>query len=136
MTLYVQWIQLINCIINILSNTLIKLAKGSKLRITKFELKANRNLQSSSLSSKMSLQDSIVRETLYVCNQNFDQRQFFMCVACTEELWKVWNLHQKQLSGVEDIYSEVPKFLHLHHVCLKPSCKTPFLRCDCFVYER
>ena len=54
LTSYIQWIQLITSVINILSNTLMKLAKGSKLRITKFELKAIRELQTSSLSSKLS----------------------------------------------------------------------------------
>ncbi len=79
-----------------LSNTLMKLAKGSKLRTTKFELKATRELQTSSLSSKLSVGDNIVRETLYVCNQNFDQRQIFKCVGCSEDMWKVWNFHQKK----------------------------------------
>jgi hypothetical protein len=50
----------------------MKLAKGSKLRITNFELEATQELQTSSLSSKLSVQDDIVWETLYVCNQNFD----------------------------------------------------------------
>jgi hypothetical protein len=73
----------------------MKLAKGSKLCITKIEFKATCKLQTSSLSSKLSVQDDIVRETLYACHQNFDQRQFFNCVACLEEVWKVWNFHQK-----------------------------------------
>ncbi len=114
----------------------MKLAKGSKLRTTNFELEATRELQTSSLSSKLSVQDNIVWETLYVCNQNFDWRQFFKCVACLEDTWKVWNFHQKKSTGVEDISSEVPKFLDIHHVCLKTFRKTPFLRCDCFVHER
>jgi hypothetical protein len=49
-TSYIQWIQLITSMINIFSNTLMKLAKGSKLRITKFELEATHKLQTSSLS--------------------------------------------------------------------------------------
>ncbi len=70
-TSYIQCIQLINSITNIVSNTLMKLAKGSKLRVTTFELEATRELQTSSLSSKLSVQDDIVWETLYVCKQNF-----------------------------------------------------------------
>jgi hypothetical protein len=50
----------------------MKLTKGSKLRIANFELESTQELQTSSLSSKLSVQDDIVRETLYVCNQNFD----------------------------------------------------------------
>jgi hypothetical protein len=114
----------------------MKLAKGSKLPITIFELEANRELQTSSLSSKLSVRDDIVQETLYVHNKIFDQRQFFKCVACSEDMWKAWNFHQKNSTGVENISSEVPKFLDVHHVCLKKFHETPFLRCDCFVYER
>ncbi len=73
----------------------MKLAKGRKLHITNFELEANRKLQTSSLSSKLSVQDDIVRRMLYVCNQNVDRRKFFKCVACLEDMWKVWNFHQK-----------------------------------------
>jgi hypothetical protein len=75
----------------------MKLAKGSKLHTTKFELKATRKLQTSSPSSKLSMRDDFVRELLYVCNQNFDQRQFFKCVACSEDVWKVWIFYQKNL---------------------------------------
>jgi hypothetical protein len=54
-TSYIQWIQLINSTTNIVSNTLMKLAKGSKLHTTTFELEATRELQTSSLSSKLSV---------------------------------------------------------------------------------
>jgi hypothetical protein len=64
----------------------MKLAKESKLRITNFELEATRELQTSSLSSILFVRDDIVQETLYVCNQNFDRRQFFKCVACSEDM--------------------------------------------------
>ena len=60
------------------SNTLIKLATGSKCRITYFEHATHRQLQSSSLSSKLSVYDDIVSECLYICNQNFDQRVYFI----------------------------------------------------------
>ena len=109
----------------------MKLAKGSKLCVTNFELEATQELQTSSLSSKLSVRDDIVWETLYVCNQNFNRRQFFKCVPCSEDMWKVWNFYQKKSPGVEDISSEVPTFLEVHHVCLKIFCKTPFLRYDC-----
>ncbi len=85
-TSYIQWIQWINSITIIVSNTLMKLAKGSKLHITNFELEATCKLQTSSLSSKLSVQDDIVWKTLYVCNQNFGRRQFFKCVACSEDM--------------------------------------------------
>jgi hypothetical protein len=43
---------------------------------------------------------------------------------------------KKKPKGEEDISAEVPNFLDVHHVCLKTLYETPFLRCDCFVYER
>ncbi len=56
------------------SNTLMKLATRSKWRITSFKNIAQRQLQTSSLSSKLSVCDDIVNECLYICNQYFDQR--------------------------------------------------------------
>jgi hypothetical protein len=50
----------------------MKLAKGSKHGIVAFENEANWQLQTSLLSSKLTVQDDIVRECLYMCNQNFD----------------------------------------------------------------
>jgi hypothetical protein len=49
----IQRIQQINSIPIIVSNTLMKLAKGSKLRITNFELEASQKHQTSSLSLKL-----------------------------------------------------------------------------------
>ncbi len=43
---------------------------------------------------------------------------------------------QKKSTGIEDISAKVLKFLDVHHVCLKTFHETPYLRCDCFVYER
>ncbi len=78
------------------SNTLIKLATGSKHRNTYFEHAAHRQLQSSSLSSKLSVCDDIVSEYLYICDQNFDQRVYFNCVAVSDEDWMVWNFYDKE----------------------------------------
>ncbi len=57
---------------SISSNTLMKLAKGIKQRITSFKNAVHRQLQTSSLSSKLSVCDDIVSECLYICNQNID----------------------------------------------------------------
>jgi hypothetical protein len=90
------------------SNTLIKPATGSKRRITYFEHATHRQLQSSSLSSKLSVRDDIVRECLYICNQNFDQRVYFNCVTVTDEDWMVWNFYDKE-RDYTDISNQVPK---------------------------
>jgi hypothetical protein len=71
----------------------------------------------------LSLQDDIVRETLYVCNKTIDQRQYFKCVACSEDMWKLLDFSSKKSTGVEDISSEVTKFLDVHHVGLKHFAK-------------
>ncbi len=56
----IQWIQLIHSIPNFVSNTLMKLVNGSKLCIANFELETTWELQTSSLSSKLSVWDDIV----------------------------------------------------------------------------
>jgi hypothetical protein len=63
----------------------MKLATGIKWRILSFEHAAHRQLQTSSLSSKLSVRDDIVSECLYICNQNFDRRVHFNCVAVSDE---------------------------------------------------
>jgi hypothetical protein len=114
----------------------MKLAEGSENWILAFENEANRQLQFSSLSSKLNMRDDIVRECLYLCNQNFDQRKYFHCVAQLDDIWMVWNFHQKKTNKENDIIAQVPKFLNLHHVIVKIFQGTPSLRCDCFLYER
>jgi hypothetical protein len=65
----------------------MKLATGSKQRITSFENAAQQQLQTSSLSSKLSICDDIVNECLYICDQNFDRGVNFNCVAVSDENW-------------------------------------------------
>jgi hypothetical protein len=89
------------------SNTLMKLAKGSKQRITSFENAAHWQLQYSSLSSKLSVCDDIVSRCLYICNQNFDQRVRFKCVAVSNEVWMLWNFFDKEWYYT-DISNQVP----------------------------
>ena len=114
----------------------MKLAKGSKHWIFAFENEANRQIQFSSLSSKLDVKDDIVRECLYACNQNFDWQRYFHCVAQSDDIWMVWNFHQKKTNQENDIIAQVAKFLNVHHVIVKTFRGTPFLRCDCFLYER
>jgi hypothetical protein len=67
---------------------LIKLAKGSKWRITSFENAAHRQLQTRSLSSKLSVRDDIVSECLYICNKTLTEEciliawLFLMKIGC------------------------------------------------------
>jgi hypothetical protein len=78
------------------SNMLMNLAKGSKRKITSFENAAHRQLQTSSLSSKLSVCDDIVRERLYICKHNFDQRVHFNCMAVSDEDWMLWNFYENE----------------------------------------
>jgi hypothetical protein len=63
----------------------MKLAKGSEQRITLFKNAAHRQLETASLSSKLSVCNDIISEYFYICNQNFDQRVHFYCVAISDE---------------------------------------------------
>jgi hypothetical protein len=67
-----------------------------------------------------------------MCNQNFDQQKYFYCVAQSDEIWMVWNFHQKKSNEENDMISHVPKFLNVHHVVVKTFQGTQFLRCDCY----
>jgi hypothetical protein len=117
------------------SNTLMKLATGSKWRITSFENAAQQKLQTSSLSSKLSVCDDIVNECLYICNQNFDQRVHFNCMAVSDKYWILWNFYDKE-GDYTDISKQVPKFHDVHHVRVKTLLELQFLKCDCLLYER
>jgi hypothetical protein len=79
------------------SNTLMKLAKGSGQRIISFEKEAHRHLQSSSLSSKLTIRDDVVQECLYMCNLNYDQRVHFHCVVISDNDWMLWNCYHKKI---------------------------------------
>jgi hypothetical protein len=85
----------------------MKLAKGSKRRITSFENAARRQLQTSSLSYKLSVCDDVDSECLYICNQNFDQRVHFNCVAVSDEDWMIWDFYDKEYDYM-DISNQVP----------------------------
>ena len=101
-----------------------------------FENEASRQLQFSLLSFKLVVRDELVWECLYMCNQNFDQQKYFHCVAQSDEIWMVWNFHQKKSNEDNDIISHVPKFLNVYHVVVKTFQGSQFLRCDCYLYER
>jgi hypothetical protein len=114
----------------------MKPATGSKRRITSFENAAHRQLQTSSLSSKLSVCYDIVSECLYICNQNFDQRVHFNCVAVSDEDWMLWNFYDKE-RYYTDISNQVPKSHDVHHVRVtKTFLEQQFLKCDCLLYER
>ncbi len=117
------------------SNTLIKLATGSKRRITYFEHAAHRQLQSSSLKSKLSVRDDFVSDCLYICNQNFDQRVYFNCVAVSDEDWMVWNFYEKEQDYI-DILNQVPTYHDVLYVRVKHCFPHQFLKCDCLLYEQ
>jgi hypothetical protein len=113
----------------------MKLAKGSKQRITSFENAVHRQLKTSSLCSKWSVHDDFVSECLYICNQNFDQIVNFYCVAVSDEDWMLWNFYDEEHDGT-DISNQVPKFHDVHHVWVKTFSEQQFLKCDCLLYER
>jgi hypothetical protein len=113
----------------------MKLATGSKRRIISFENAAQQQLQTSSLSSKLSVRDDIVNECLYICNQNFDRRVHFNWLAVSDENWILWNFYDKE-RDYSDISKQVPKFHDVHHVQVKTLLEQQFLKCDCLLYER
>jgi hypothetical protein len=73
------------------STSLLKMVRGSNRRITMFDNDAQRALQTTSLASKLKIKDTILKECLHICNQNFDKRKYYCCVQCSEDDWMVWN---------------------------------------------
>jgi hypothetical protein len=69
------------------SKSLMFMAKGAIQCIEEFEKNFHRELQNSSLCSKLVVKDDVTRECLYLCNQNFDRRQDYMCVQCSKDDW-------------------------------------------------
>ena len=117
------------------STSLLKMAKGSNRRITMFDNDAQRALQETSLSSKLIVKDTILKQCLHICNQNFDQRKYYKCVQCSEDDWMVWNFYNDTCKINENIAEMVPKFLNVFHVRLKRFLGVPYLRCDCRFYD-
>jgi hypothetical protein len=118
------------------STSLLKMARGSNRRITMFDNEARRALQTTSLASKLKIKDTILKECLHICNQNFDKRKYYCCVQCSEDDWMVWNFYYDSSKIENDIEGMVPKFLNVFHVCLKRFLGIPFFRCDCLFYKR
>ena len=109
---------------------------GSNRCITMFNNEAQRALQTKSLASKLKIKDTILKEYLHICNQNFDKKKYYCCVQCLEDDWMVWNFYY-DLSTLKNTVAEmVPKFHNVYHVCLKRFLEILFLRCDCLFYER
>ena len=117
------------------SNSLIKMARGTNRRITMFDNDAQRALQTTSLSSKLEIKDTILKECLHICNQNFDKRKYYCCVQCSDDDWMVWNFYYDSTTLDDDISGMAPKFLNVFHVRVKRFLSTPFLRCDCLFFE-
>jgi len=59
------------------STSLLKMAKGSNRCITMFDNEAQRSLQTTSLASKLRIKDTILKECLHICNQNFDKKKYY-----------------------------------------------------------
>ena len=117
------------------SNSLLKMARGTNRRITMFDNEAQRALQTTSLSSKLEIKDTILKECLHICNQNFDKRKYYCCVQCSDDDWMVWNFYYDSSKIDYDISGMAPKFLNVFHVRVKRFLSTPFLRCDCLFFE-
>lgn len=113
----------------------MKLAKGSNRRIDHFENHAHRQLQSTSLCSKLAVSNDITSECLYICNQNFDHRTSLHCVALSDDDWMLWYFPDYKLSTT-DISNHVPEFLEVHHVRVTKLNEQHFLKCDCLMYHR
>ncbi len=67
------------------SKSLLKMARGSDQRISIFDKNSHRELQFTSLSSKLKIKDELICECLQMCNQNFDKRKNYQCVQLSKD---------------------------------------------------
>ena len=118
-----------------ISKTFLKLSKGSNRRIDSFLNHAHRQLQSTNLSSKLSISNHVVNECVYICNQNFDHRNSFHCIALSDDDWMIWNFEDRKFDTT-DISHYIPKFLDVFHVRVTKVCDQVFLKCDCLLYHQ
>lgn len=117
------------------SKTLMKLAKGSNRKIESFLNHSHRQLQTTSLCSKLPIANDIVNECLYICNQNFDHRNDFHCVAMSDDDWMIWNFDNKTID-LNVISNHIPRFVNVYHVRVTRLHDHFFLKCDCLLYHR
>jgi hypothetical protein len=72
------------------SNCLLRMARGSDQRISMYDTNSHRELQFTSLSSKLKIKDDMIRECLHIYNQNFDKCKPYHCVQVSKDNWMVW----------------------------------------------
>jgi hypothetical protein len=101
------------------SNSLLRMARGSDQRISMYDTNSHRELQFTSLSSKLKIKDDLIRECLHICNQNFDKHKCYHCFQVSEDNWMVWSFYQNKSTMDENIEGVVPKFLNVYNICLK-----------------
>ena len=119
------------------STSLLKMARGSSQCITNFDNEAQRELQTTSLASKLKIKDTILKECLHICYQNFVNRKYQSCVQCLEYDWMIWNFYYNKSKTTDDIAGRmVPKFLNVFHIRLERFLNIPFFGCDCLFYDR
>ncbi len=84
-------------------NSLLKMARGSDQRISMFENNSHRELQFTSLSSKLKITDALICECLQMCNQNFDKHKYYHCVRISKDNWMVWNFTSMNLKLMTEL---------------------------------
>jgi hypothetical protein len=126
------------------SNTCVKVSKGASKMISSFKKDAQWQLQFTSLASQLDIKDTLIRESLYICNQNFDRRMKLHCVQTSKDEWIMW-LFPKRLFPMRKLTKtkndqglelEIPNFLNVYQVRVRTFLDLTFLHCDCCYYER
>lgn len=117
------------------SKTLMNVASGTNRKINSFLNESHRQLQTTTLSSKLNISKDIVNECVYICNQNFDHRNAFHCAALSDDDWLIWNFDDRKIN-TDSISNHIPLFLEVHHVRVTRFQNQHFMKCDCNLYHR
>jgi hypothetical protein len=97
----------------------MKLAKGSKLRITNFELKPIGNFKHPHLVQNCLCEMILSGKHFMSVTKILIEDNFSSVLPVWKKCGRFVISTKKKSTGVEDISSEVPKYLDIHHVCLK-----------------
>jgi hypothetical protein len=115
------------------------ITEGTDSRIAGIDKLAQRELQGTVLSFKLTGRNLYHQKCIYQLNRLFDNRKNQCCVMHTHGEWIVWQF-QNDLPYFQDdelnLSEKNPVFANVYNVKVRTFGQQRFLKCDCLHYER
>ena len=112
---------------------------GTDQRISDINKNAQRELQLTVISSKLSLREVFTRKCIYMLHDLFDARTKQYCVLLEDKTWIVWSFEYDppEFDGDKFQLSDLfPTFASIYRVHVTKQGQQSFMKCDCRHYER